>query len=421
MSNAIPRIPSYRHHKPSGLAVVTVGGRDIYLGKWNTAESRREYNRVVAEWTAHGGMAPTQQATDLTVVELLAAFMRHARRYYRGPDGKSTHEVETYAGLVRRLKTLYGPTRVPDFGPLALKAVRQCMIDDGLARRSINQHVGRVRHIFKWGVENELVPPNVLHGLQAVAGLRRGRSDAKETAPVRPVPDAFVDAVLPFVSRQVAAMVELQRVTGMRSGEVTAMRGCDLNMSGSVWIYAPEQHKTAWHGHERHVYLGPKAQAIIRPFLTPKLEAYLFSPADAEAERNNRRFGVVSRERKTKVYPSELRGRDRRREARVRQRRKRGLRDRYTPALTGRPWRTASNGQIARLAEAKANGMDATTLALVPHWHPHQLRHNAATTLRREHGIEVARIILGHRSAAITEVYAEVDYARAVDIMAQIG
>ncbi len=54
-------------------------------------------------------------------------------------------------------------------------------------------------------------------------------------------------------------------------------------------------------------------------------------------------------------------------------------------------------------------------------WHPHQLRHNAATELRRQFGIETARIILGHRSAAITEVYAELDQAKAVEAMKRVG
>ena len=53
-------------------------------------------------------------------------------------------------------------------------------------------------------------------------------------------------------------------------------------------------------------------------------------------------------------------------------------------------------------------------------WHPHQLRHNAATELS-EFGIEVARVILGHRSAAITEVYAEMDAKKAIDVMALLG
>jgi integrase len=75
----------------------------------------------------------------------------------------------------------------------------------------------------------------------------------------------------------------------------------------------------------------------------------------------------------------------------------------------------------ARLAEAGAKDLDAGQVELVPHWHPHQLRHNAATALRRDHGIELARIILGHRTAAATEIYAEVDQTKAIDLMGRIG
>ena len=415
MSNATLRIPSYRHHKPSGRAVVTIDGRDVYLGDWNTASSRREYKRIVAEWTASGGTLP-KASNDLTVAELAAAFMRHARIYYRRPDGTASNELDNFKLSIRRLTSIYSRTRAVDFGPLALKAIRQQMIDDRLARRNINHHVNRIRHIFKWAVENELIEPSVLHGLQAVSGLRAGRSNAKETEPVRPVPDAFVDAVLAHVSPQVAAMIELQRITGMRSGEVTAMRAAEINMAGRVWVYSPSQHKTAWHGHQRQVYLGPRAQAIVKPFLSTDLEAYLFTPA------NGRRFGIVSPDRKTKVYPCELRRRAANRAARQRKGRKGQLRERYD---TEAYYRAVQYGidavNKARLGEARAAGIEADQVELVPHWHPHQLRHNAATNLRREHGIEVARIILGHRSPAITEVYAEVDHARAVDVMARIG
>ncbi|MCD4824639.1 MAG: tyrosine-type recombinase/integrase [Phycisphaerae bacterium] len=55
------------------------------------------------------------------------------------------------------------------------------------------------------------------------------------------------------------------------------------------------------------------------------------------------------------------------------------------------------------------------------HWHPHQLRHNAATELRKEFGLEAARVILGHRSAAITEVYAEMDRQKTIDAMMKVG
>ena len=104
----------------------------------------------------------------------------------------------------------------------------------------------------------------------AVAGLRRGRTAARE---------------LPQVSRQIRAMIELQTLTGMRPGEVCIMRACDVDMSGMLWLYTPESHKTEHHGRSREIVLGPKAQATIRQFLTVDRMKYLFSPADAEAER----------------------------------------------------------------------------------------------------------------------------------------
>ena len=58
---------------------------------------------------------------------------------------------------------------------------------------------------------------------------------------------------------------------------------------------------------------------------------------------------------------------------------------------------------------------------LVPHWHPHQLRHTAATTIRREMGLDAARALLGHRSLGITDTYAELDQALAVEAARKLG
>jgi hypothetical protein len=56
------------------------------------------------------------------------------------------------------------------------------------------------------------------HALGQVSGLKRGRTDAAGSSPIRPVEDERVDAHQPHVSRQVWAMIELQRATGMRPG-----------------------------------------------------------------------------------------------------------------------------------------------------------------------------------------------------------
>ena len=52
----------------------------------------------------------------------------------------------------------------------------------------------------------------------------------------------------------------------------------------------PSRHKTQNYGYTRTVYIGPRAQEIINPFLKLDLSAYLFDPREAEADRNaNRR------------------------------------------------------------------------------------------------------------------------------------
>ncbi len=240
------RLPSYRLHKPSGLAVVSIGGRDVYLGKFGTPESRAEYDRLMAEWLATGRrpiVAESASGADLTVNEMLLAYLDYADGYYV-KNGKPTTEPVNIRLALRPLRQLYGHTPAREFGPLRLKTVRQAMIESGLCRSEVNKRVRHVLRAFKWAVGEEMVPPSIHHGLKAVPGLRRGRADVRESEPVKPVPVAFVDAIKPYVSRQVWAMVELQRLSGMRPGEVCMMRSCDLDTSGRVWAYTPESHKT---------------------------------------------------------------------------------------------------------------------------------------------------------------------------------
>src|SRR5688572_410222 len=281
------QVPSYRLHKQSGQAIVTLSGRDFLLGPHGSATSKQEYRRLTAEWLATQGLPPPTITTrsDLTVSELILAFWRHAQAYYRKPDGTPTSELAVLKQVLKHLRRLYGHTQATEFGPRCLKAMMQEMIGLGWCRGSINKHAARAKRVFKWGGSNELAPPPVHHGLSAVSGLPRGRTPAKESEPVRPVPAAHIDAVLPHVSKQVAAMINLQLLTGARPGEVCAMRGCDIDTTGRLWVYVPASHKTEHHGHERHVYLGPKAQEVVKPFLQPNLQAFLFSPADAEARR----------------------------------------------------------------------------------------------------------------------------------------
>src|SRR5262249_29517455 len=109
------RIPSYRLHKPSGLAVVTLDGRDVYLGRWNTRESRAEYNRLIAEWLANGRRLEPSGTINAsrTVVEVILAFDKFAEQRYP-PSGR---ELENFRLALRPLRELYGHTPVAEFGP----------------------------------------------------------------------------------------------------------------------------------------------------------------------------------------------------------------------------------------------------------------------------------------------------------------
>ena len=57
----------------------------------------------------------------------------------------------------------------------------------------------------------------------------------------------------------------------------------------------------------------------------------------------------------------------------------------------------------------------------LPKWSPNQLRHSAATEIRRQFGLETAQVALGHAAADITQVYAERDLVLAVEVMRKIG
>lgn len=85
------RLPKYRLHKGSGQAVVTLSGRDFYLGPYHSSTSRTEYDRLTAEWLAHGRRTPGHRgyAGDLSVNELLAAYWQYAQSRAASPQANS--------------------------------------------------------------------------------------------------------------------------------------------------------------------------------------------------------------------------------------------------------------------------------------------------------------------------------------------
>ena len=281
---------------------------------------------------------------------------------------------------------------INEFGPLALKAVRQQMIDQGWSRPYINRQVNRIRRMFRWGVENELVSPSVLHALCAVTPLKRGRTTAPDTEPIKPVSNQMVAATIPHVARQVAAMINLQLFSGARPGEIVQLRPCDLEQRDEICVYRPPRHKTQYRGREREIYFGPLAQFLLLPFLNRDETSHCFSPVEAEAERN----AACRKNRKTPMTPSQAARKPKKNPKRKKQ-------DSYS---------VYSYRRAIKYGCKKANIQD---------WHPNQLRHSCATKIRQLYGLDAAQIILGHKQCDVTQVYAELDRNKAMQVIQEAG
>jgi integrase len=414
------QIPSYRPHK-SGQARVTLNGHDVLLGKYGSAASKAEYDRITGEWIANGRKSP-QAPKDLAISELIERYRQHVETYYRKPDGTLTSEVDNIRQALRPLRFIYGKQPAGEFGPLKLKALRGMMMKPnppwlkkpgpGWARRNINKATGRIKMLFGWATECELISQSVYHGLLAVKGLKQGRSEARESKQVAPVDDAIVNATIPHLSSVVAAMVKVQRLTGARPGEVCIMRTADIETAGEVWIYKPAEHKTAHHGKQRTISIGPRAQEILRPFLKPlNPTAYIFNPADAVAEMRERR----SLERKTPAGQGNTVGTNRRRQP------KRNPGERYNRASYRKAIARACAQAFPAPDDLIGNPQAIADWQRDHHWHPHQLRHSAATEIRKRFGLEGAQHVLGHATPNMTLTYAERDQADASRIAAEVG
>jgi len=400
--------PSYRLHKGSGQAFVQHHGRRHYLGKYGSPASKERYQRFIAEaWAKPSPLVQAKPGGGLLIVQLAAAYWEFAEAYYQ-KDGEPTGQIHMVRSALKILRQLYDTLPAHQFGPLALRAIQAHLTEAKKSRSTINHLVATIKGIFKWAVSEELLPAAIYQALVTVSGLKAGRTEAREPEPIGPVPDHVVDATLPHLPVVVADMIQFQRRTGCRPGEVCSIRPVDVDRTGEVWEYRPASHKTAHLGRKRIIYIGPKAQDVLRPYLLRPAEAFCFSPADSEVERHEEQ----RERRKTRVQPSQA---DRRKKRPKRKPKDHYVKDAYNRAVH----RAVDLANRRALEEALARGEDAPHP--IPHWHPNQLRHSAATEIRKLFGLEAAQVALGHSRADVTQVYAERDMKLAAEIARKIG
>ncbi|MGL4942098.1 MAG: tyrosine-type recombinase/integrase [Thermoguttaceae bacterium] len=339
------RLPSLRLHT-KGYFFIRVAGKDHYLGK-DKAEAKVQARLLLADYLREQPASPVRSpASELTIEEIAVEFLLEVKQRFER-NTNDTGSYGRYKSAIQLLLDVHGKDKPSQFGPLALKRLRERLITQGLARATINTRIDIIRACFRWAVENELCPPSVSQALQAVMGIRAGHSTVKASKKVRPVPLDIVEKTLPHLPSVVADLVQFQMHSGMRSSEMLQLRACDIDMSRDVWRYSPKVHKGAWRGKERVIFFGPHCQEILRPYLESvgdDTERYLFSPKDSLAKHKAKRRA----ERRTKVQPSQ--------QNRAKENPKKSPGDKYR--------RDSYRNAILRACK-RAN---------IPHWFPHQIR-----------------------------------------------
>jgi integrase len=271
--------------------------------------------------------------------------------------------------------------------------VREQMLDGGLARSSINAQMKRIVRMMKWAAAEGKIPASVFETLRLIPGLKKGRTNARETDPVKPVAIEAVDATLKHLPSVVADMVSLQLLAGCRPGELCKLTPAMIDREGKVWVAKLGDHKTAHHGHDRNIFFGPKSQQILKPYLLRGPDDRLFRPCDTDKKRRE----VARANRTTPQSCGNRAGTNRK----TKPKRKPGVE--YTTSSYGRA--------ISRAAKN----------AGVEHWSPNQLRHSRGTEIRKHYGLEAAQVMLGHASADITQTYAERDEELARSVALKTG
>lgn len=301
---------------------------------------------------------------DGTIRGVYTLYMVYVGGYYRRADGQPTREIENIERALEPFVERFGGELADEFGPGNLKEFRQSLIEVGnLCRNTINQRIGIVRRMFRWAVSEELVASHVIHALDAVQGLKYGRCDATEREAIKPIDLAHVTATLPYATPVVRAMIQVQLYTGMRTGELIAMKTGEIDTSGDVWLYRPIWHKTKHFGHDRVITIGPLAKEILLERLQNAFAGFVFLRGDGQPfDRRN-----------------------------------------YSDAVR----------RAIRAANRAGKG--------IPFWSPNQLRHTAATLIRKQFGLDAAAAVLGHAKMSTTEIYAELDQALAAKAVKAIG
>ena len=367
----MPRIPKYRRHSSRDRAFIEHNGRRRMLpGAFNSSESLDAYAELMKSIMAGETPDETNSGPRGTLRTPLKRLALEWLDYLERTGMESEHQHAK--GLLSCILKCDANRPASRFTPSRLLATREIMVDLDWSRVYVNDQVNRLRRMFRWGVERELVPGNAWRDLQAVTGIRKGQTTAAEPRDVLPAPVRSVAMACARAGPTVEAMIRTQYRTGMRSHHLCSLTATNIEFDGyeGIWIYTPVRHEKG-RGKELKIAIGPKTQRVLAPLLEDADRGPVFSPKRACLEAGRTPPPSVREHYDTNSY----------RQAVVR----------------------------------------ACDRAGVAPFHPHQLRHSAGTNARTKAGVEGAQAVLGHDRVDVTQLYAEKDLGVALEVARKMG
>lgn len=297
---------------------------------------------------------------ELKVSETVTMFLADRARYYDSGEGPTRQLDNVRSGLNRWVVPAVGDLWLYELDGVKLDYLMTAWTESGaIGRTYINKLHSMVVQLIRFAVRRGFARPEQLVSVQAVDKLRPGRYRVPEPEPIRPVDLEPVQATIPHLKPIMGEMVRLLTLTGMRPGEVRAMRAQWLREHETedgmpAFLYVPRRHKTALRNKRRAVPIIGEAYQIVaarlRALPAPETDAdYLFSPN----------------------------------------------------GLGTRPYSADRLGRALKTACSRA-GVDA--------WRPNQLRHRYATVAwARGLPLDAVQQLMGHTDPRTTRIYAEPD------------
>ena len=446
---AVIKLPALRFHKPSKQFYAWQGNRRIYFGEKH-ADAVERYHRFIATIIVPADQSTSATATaasaksSLTVAEAVLLYYKHKQKELE--DGRiRRYTLDRVRAATRAVAEACGEMPVCEFRGKALEKVQQYLVkrrlrrkvrgnrkrpprfdpNATLSRQYANLVLSSVMLCWSWLVKEEIVPPDNLAIMREVAPIGE-QPGVRESTRITPVSVDVVEATLPECHPTLTAMIRLQQLTGMRPGEICAMRRCDLSTLPSeriklpksnyevsarehngqrIWLYAPGTHKTLRKRKVRVILIGPRAQEILYPYLNREPQAHIFNPNEAV-----QLYRKLQRERRqSPVQPSQV-------ERAKRNRAKGGKvseREYYTSESYGRA--------VARAIDRTNAARVAKGIEPIPTWAPNQLRHAVATEVAERFDEATAAALIGHSGMDTIKVYAEQAIGKAAAAAAEMG